>query len=56
VDTEGDDPCAESVLGVGICLRYLGSASKPHLFLNNLTEGVSAGVFGLSVHSNMTMP
>lgn len=52
VDTKGDDPCAESVLGMEICLRFLGllSSLKP-LFLKtgNFMEGVSAGVFGLSV-------
>jgi hypothetical protein len=52
VDTKGDDLRAESVLGMEICLRFLGllSSLKP-LFLKtgNFMEGVSAGVFGLSV-------
>jgi hypothetical protein len=40
VDTERDDPRAESVLGVGICLRYLGSAFQASVFLATLWKAL----------------
>jgi hypothetical protein len=38
VDTKSDDLRAESVLGGGICLHHLDSASKPRVSLTSLRK------------------